>query len=392
MSPAAPSVGHRAAPMSGRAGGPGWAVHLRAGGTTPWPAWLERHGPAGALPRGALPGAQELELLRRLNLAGRPSGALAERVLAAGGTGRGRLDLELVGDGPERPHGAPPVDPTALPAEELLRVAVGLVADDLVAYAAREPAAVADPPRPWHLPGRRRYRMVGDPRLADPVREAAARRHRPIGGRDSRILVLGAGFEQMLVDVWCTRFLGPGAPTWEAWVRGWCEHDASPPRTDLAAAADLWAGREGAHRVHVVLDPGALPRLVRDRGLPPPAPPPAAGAAELARRVAGVLGVLVGPTERHRLVGRVLLPWLATLDVPAGGPTPGVPAWAEPWLDRRARVLRDAVREGGYRVHGDLEALLDRTAGGSPGPRQALAVAVAALVGAEHTDEAEARG
>ncbi len=400
--------GRAAAPAGGdagfadAAGGPGWVAHLRAGGTTPWLAWRERTGPAGPLPRGALPGAQQLELLRRLNVAGRPSRRLADRVLAAGGTGRGRLDLELVGDAPARPYGAPPVDPAALPAADLLRIAVGLVADGLVA-GQPSPAgagagwAPAVPPTRRRRPWRRRYRVVGDPRLAAHARVEAARRGRALGGRPGRVLVLGAGLEQALADVWCARALGPGAPPWDAWLRGWAERDATPPRADVAALAQEWARRRGARRVRVLLDPRALPRalgttpLLGSRAQPPP-PPPGAGAAELARRVGAVLGVLVEPPERRRLVGQVLLPRLAALRVPGADHPIAVPPGVEPWLGSRARVVRDAVAAGGYRVHGDPDALLERTRGGPPGPASALAVAVAALLAAEGPDRWDPAG
>ena len=54
----------------------GWVDHLRDGGTTPWRDWTGE-GRAGAR---VLPGAQQLELLRRLNQAGRPSPALSTRL------------------------------------------------------------------------------------------------------------------------------------------------------------------------------------------------------------------------------------------------------------------------------------------------------------------------
>ena len=106
----------------------GWVAHLREGGTTPWHDWSAEGPAAGPL----LPGAQQLELLRRLNLAAPAAGRrLADRILAAVATGRGRPDLELVGVAPARPFGFPPVDPSELSDGELLRVAVGLVADVL---------------------------------------------------------------------------------------------------------------------------------------------------------------------------------------------------------------------------------------------------------------------
>ena len=89
----------------------GWVAHLRAGGTTPWLAWTDPG--AGDEPAGrALPGAQQLELLRRINLARRrahgpvatatPRTRLADRVLAAPAAGRGKADLPLIGAGGRR--------------------------------------------------------------------------------------------------------------------------------------------------------------------------------------------------------------------------------------------------------------------------------------------------
>ncbi len=110
---------------TGRARAWAWVAHLRSGGTTPWRSWTS----ADAADQGRfLPGAQQLELLRRLNLAGQPSAALVDGVLAASAPGRGRPDLELVGVDEERRFGPPAVDPAALPDDELLRVATGLLA------------------------------------------------------------------------------------------------------------------------------------------------------------------------------------------------------------------------------------------------------------------------
>ncbi|WP_296601810.1 hypothetical protein, partial [Nocardioides sp.] len=137
----------------------GWVAHLEAGGTTPWRDWSQEGRPGGRV----LPGAQQLELLRRLNLAGGPSPRLAARVLEASAPGRGRPDLELEGAVDALAFGPPPVDPAALPDDELLRVAAGLIAEDLAHEGPQEGpperAAVA-----WPLRRRRhRYRLVGDP-------------------------------------------------------------------------------------------------------------------------------------------------------------------------------------------------------------------------------------
>ena len=90
--------------MTDSAGAWGWVAHLTDGGTTPWVDWS-----GSAEPRGAvLPGAQQLELLRRLNLAGGASRELAVTVLAADPPRRSRPSLPLLG-GPDvpRPRAAP---------------------------------------------------------------------------------------------------------------------------------------------------------------------------------------------------------------------------------------------------------------------------------------------
>ncbi|MDO9457564.1 hypothetical protein, partial [Nocardioides sp.] len=127
----------------------GWVASLRDGGTTPWAAWTAEADRTSRL----LPGAQQLEVLRRVNLAyaaagRRPDPVLVERVVTASAPGRGRPDLELVGAVAETAYGPRPVDPADLPADELLRVTTNLLAEDLVA------AGVPPQPRPrWRRPG-----------------------------------------------------------------------------------------------------------------------------------------------------------------------------------------------------------------------------------------------
>ena len=152
----------------------GWVAHLRSGGTTPWRDWTsqgERNG-------RALPGAQQLEVLRRLNQLSTPiDPTLVDRVLGASAPGRGRPDLLLAGVAPSSRFGPPPVDPGDLAVEELLRILSGLLADELAAHeppAPRVPAFV----RPW----RTRYRLLGDPWLTDPARAELIARGRPPGG------------------------------------------------------------------------------------------------------------------------------------------------------------------------------------------------------------------
>ena len=329
----------------------GWVAHLRAGGTTPWADWSER-GERAAETGRFLPGAQQLELLRRVNLATRTPVAerLATRVLEASAPGRGRPDLELTGADSGSRFGPRPVDPTALPDDELLRVAAGLIAEDLVA--AGLPARLPPPlTRPW----RRSYRIVGDPVLADPLRAGLVARGRPPGGGHPRILVMGGPTDRMLADAFQARALDVGGPPWHDWMAVLVERDHLAPRVDLAQVARVWERRTSVDRVTLVLDPRAVPRLVGLRRRLSVPPPLAAEAVDLARRVAGVLGLLVPPDRRTALLRETLAPRLAD----TSGSTWGVPADLRPWLTERAGRMHEQLRRAGYAVAGgDLDGVL----------------------------------
>lgn len=354
-----------------------WVDHLRGGGTTPWRTWMSPGASQGAgdgAGRGrTLPGAQQLELLRRLNQAGRPSGALAQRVLEASAPGRGRPDLELEGAVERLEFGPPPVDPADLPDDELVRVATSLLADDVVA------AGLPVAPRPpkawwWHAS----YRLVGDPAIADPVRAALTRRGRPPGGRGAVVLVAGADLARMTVDAWTMRCLEDGAPPWTEWLAEIVARDIVPPRVDLVRTARTWAERLDPARVHVVLDPATLPRLTGTRR---PLPGPwtlSADATELARRTGAVLALLAPPERRAALLRDTLRPRLAAHD----GPPLVVPPEHREWLQRHAERMRRALLRAGYAVHGDPDTLVpqDRPGVASPSDDGVLALAVRLLL------------
>ena len=364
---------------SGEARAWGWVAHLRDGGTTPWRDW---QGEAPARAR-ALPGAQQLELLRRLNLASRRSSSLAassapgprtrlaDRVLSASAAGRGRADLPLLG-ARTRTYGPRPVDPSGLPARELLRVAEVLVAEDLVALGP-DPVPEA-PARPW----RRRFRLIGDPLVAAQLREELRARGRPESGRRSVVVVAAGPFDDLLAHTWTQRCFEHGTTAWPEWLRFWRERDQLPARADLAEAVRRWGPRRPF--VRIVTEPALLPRQLGVRRLPEVVVP-GADQAELARRVAAVVGLLVPPDQRPELM-RTLRTRLPRTTTPPVVVPPGARGWVAASADRVARDLRRA----GYPVVGDLADLtprLDRPApAGDRGSldRQVLDLAVAMLV------------
>ncbi|WP_104105206.1 hypothetical protein [Nocardioides sp. 616] len=324
----------------------GWVRQLLDGGSTEWAQWTRPGAPLGRV----VPGAQQLELLRRLNetSAGHTPGdtpghtvpaTLARRVLEASAPGRGRPDLELVGAARDSRFGARPVDPSALDDEELLRVAGYLLAQDLVALGPvpRRPDAL---PRPW----RRRYRLVGDPLLSDPLRrELVARGRGPRPG--GLIVIVGTDLDRMLADAWTARCFDHAIGSWPEWVETWHQRGQVPPRVDLPRIARTWTERRGPGPVHVVTDPALLPPLLGVRRLQVP-PRPGLAAAELARRLAAVLGLMVTPARRTELLVDGLLPRLPQWTLDAG--LPAVPDEHRDWVERRARRMARQLARAGH--------------------------------------------
>jgi hypothetical protein len=389
----------------------GWVAALRDGATTPWSHWPREAGTAAATARD-LPGAQQLELARRVNLAGQglPTRAeVVERVLTASAAGRGAPERELAGGVTPRPWGLAPVDPATLEEEDLLRVVATLVAEDVVAADPRHQRSPLDPVTALPARVRRRarrglsralprrragHRLVGDPWRVMTARDVVLRRGGRLGGDDATVVVVGDDVATMLVDAYTARAFGAGVTSWQRWQRRLGPGDAHPlpVPADLAQVARRWGEAVGRDRVVVVADPGALaaaldlPARTADRLTPER---PSADAVDLARRVAEPLATLVPPDERRRLLRRVLLPQVLADDArrPAGETSPlRVEPSRLPWVARRAERVRDDLRVAGYPVLGDLQSLVPvvgspAAPGHGPDDARVLALAVRLLLG-----------
>lgn len=343
--------------MSGRERAWGWVEHLRAGGTTPWSAWRGT-APARA---SALPGAQQLALLHRLNTVpgDRLRPGLADRVLATTAAGRGPLDLPLAG-AEEHRWGPAPVDPSRLPARQLLRVASTVLAQDAVAgvVAPEEPTPDPDLPPRVRLRGREHV-LVGDPWTAS---DLAARL--PAAGRLSvgaRALVLAGPFDELLVRTWSWRCFDHGVARWEEWLEFWAGRDQVPGRLDLAEAVRR-AGVRRASRVRVVTSVDHLGRTVARGAV---APLPGADAAELARRISMVARILVPREQAARVLRTRVLPALP----PTSTPPVRVPQERRDWVERAAAGVARELRLAGYPVLGDLADLAPRRPEQAYGPQ-----------------------
>jgi hypothetical protein len=103
----------------------------------------------------------------------------------------------------------------------------------------------------------------------------------------------------------------------------------------------------------VVLDLGALPRLVGVRRLAPAAEPPA-HATELARQVGIALSLHLPPAEQATVLRTVLLPRLARVT----GAPPAVPPEHADWVEDAAFAMRQQLLRARYPVVGDPDAVL----------------------------------
>lgn len=350
--------------MSGRRRAWGWAAALREGSTTRWQDWPSDGTTEGEPFAADLPGAQQLGLLRRLNVAAESAGrrvplATADRVLAAGVSGRGRGELPVLGasDEPDR-FGPRPVDPDALPDDELLRVAAGLVADD-VAATAGGPAperTLLERARSARRPWVRAFVVVGVQWRAEYVRDGlVAQGHRP-GGRRPSAYLLADDLATVLADAWTARAFDQGGPGWTDFLGNSASFGHLPPRADLPRMARSATHKFGAGKVTVVLDPDALAAELGTRRL---VEPPRLGvhAIDLVRRVGEPLGLLVDQDARPGLLRATLG---RRLDG-QGGPAPTIPRRWESWLSTQAERTRHDLAAAGYPVLGDLDRLV-------PGP------------------------
>ncbi|MGH3345364.1 MAG: hypothetical protein ACRDO4_00150 [Nocardioides sp.] len=355
----------------------GWVAHLRGGGTTPWRDW------AGVAPaEGAvLPGIQQLELLRRVNLVGSPSAALAGRVLAVDPPRRARPGLPLV-DGPTVPdHGPRPADPGDIQDTELARLAAVLLAEDLAGH------TPAPPRRGWVRPWRVRYHLLGDPELLGPWRRHLVARGRPPGGYGGRVVVVGTDTGRMLVDLWTAHCFRHGAVPWPGWLDRRASRGGLPGPIDLdGLARHARAGPEPV-RIHVVTDPSLAGRLLGVRRGPVSPQPMAASAVDLGRRVSAVLRPVAAPQDRAGLIAGVLRPVLA--DAP--GLPLVVPARHRAWVTEEAERLHRQLARGRYPVHGDPGLVLpvDRAGVETPDAAESLALALRLLLSAALTPTPE---
>ena len=367
-----------------------WTEHLRAGGTATWADWVSAGSGADAtVPSGwTAPGAAQLEYLRRLVATGRMEAAalheVGDLVLGRSGPGRGlaQQPLSWPGGGGRR-FGAPPTDPSGVPAEELVRVGVGTLTELLL----RSPGGDAGT-----TDVRRRlftrapaFVLVGAPVTVSAVRRSLAAARQAEGGRSPEVVLFAEPLDQALAQVWSARVQRGAAVRWHAFVGRWAHRVELPPSADLVGLARLWRDRVGAGRVHVVaaedfdtatrtaadvlgLRAGGLSRRrTRSGSVQPRWKDLSPAATDVARRVNAVLNVRVS-ADRGRDLTRELSALLAAGTEPPARLT--VPRRFRSWTWDEACRQAEAIRADGYPVHGDLDRVVPRFEGVATRPRQ----------------------
>lgn len=403
-----------------------WHRHLSTGGSTTWRDWVATGAEPGAPPPDwSPPGAAQLEFLRRLAARGDlPDGALstlADLVTTRSGPGRGLGQQPLSWPATSAPRpgassghrsGAPPVDPSEVPAEELVRIGSGLLTELLLR--ATEPTSEADPSRAarhW-MHGVRgpftrtpAFVLAGAPVTTSAVRRALAAAGHLEGGRSPRVVLLAEPFDYALAQVWSAR-VQRGAPVrWPGFVRRWSGRRELPPSADLPALARRWADRMGPAAVHLVVAPSGFEAATRGvaevlgiHARPRRTPPPrldgwqdlTPAAVDVTRRVNAVLAVRVSE-DRHAAVLRRLVRLLGRQERSSSaiGHTLTVPAPARDWARTRADRMARELRAGGYPVHGSLDGVRPRFGALPSHPRreEALEVVLTACLGAARVDD-----
>jgi hypothetical protein len=386
-----------------------WVEHLRAGGTTPWRRWLRRADRSGAdgstaaratsgQGTGRLPGAAQLELLRRINELG-PLPHRTDHVLSRPGPGRGPAHLRL-----------PAAERPVAPRREVLRVATGVLAD-LTAQLPPPATRRRRVRRPRRASGLPAFVLEGLPLTVAEVRAGLAAAGMPehrsrsswTGGRrdpgPELVVVLAGPLDEALRQAWASRLQRGAARAWPRFVGEWAGRERLPASAALDDNVDYWASHVGAGNVHLVTldahdDPlekvaEVLGRPLADRRAPAG---PAAGdpvrltpvALDVLRRVNVVLPFVSAPDDRAPR--RTALVELLRLE--DGGSDPAdVPEEQRSWLTAAASRLVDAVAETGCEVHGDLDRL--RTLAPASGRRVGGAEVLDAMVRMIHRADAE---
>lgn len=366
-----------------------WYAELRAGRPITWSAHLAGGGRAPGTPVRV--GAAHLEVVRRLaerlgDSADFPE--LADRVVSTAAFGRGRVDIPLPLPGGPVP-GPPPMDPEQIPAGELLRVAVPVLAEMLEfgPVGPVTPVAPTRRPRRWGAP---RVVVHGNPGIAVPLRAALRRAGVRESGRSAIHVVLVAPVDRAVFGLWTARVRRGAAVRWRRIWERLAQAPVLPPAIDPGRVLDELEGRVRPDRIHLVVADSPVVAAghvaayldnsdIWGVGLP------TWPQIDLARRLNWVHAARLDRHERAINVA-ALLDLLDPGHAPGLGmpaPPPRLRGWARATGHRIGDVLAERAAAGGYAVHGDLEEVGRVVSGVSArpvdGPAATLDTAIEAI-------------
>ncbi len=345
-----------------------WAAHLRAGGTTPWSAWRPSIADPGGDPGGdssllhPLPDAIHLELVRRINLAAGPDarglGGLADRVFATASPGRGLLDVPLPWPGRPRRFGTPARDPSSLPEDELVRLATGVLAHLLPDVASPTPQQHRTR---WSAPWRRRFLLHGSPATVAAVRRSLLAQGLVETPWRTTHVVIARPVEVMMAEHWAETVRNGGILKWSAIWRRAEAAGRLPGQIDVTAIANrLRHRRREALHVVVAREAGTAAELAAEvlRARPPVLKVTVdAALSDLLRRLNRLTALTQGPAHVRGL-SRTLVTLLDESTLGSGDVAePAVPPSSLPWAREVAAASAEQLRDAGYAVHGEPDAL-----------------------------------
>jgi hypothetical protein len=338
-----------------------WAQHLRTGGTLSWEEFSTEHtnmecAPADQRHHESLPTATQLRLLQLLLPRMVHTEELADLIFATPAPGRGLVDIPLTWP-TENPFGTPAHSPEDVPAAELLRQAIAVLAA-ILERAPSEPLA-PEAKRPLPLPWRQRFMVHGAPIAADVVRQDLTRQRHHQTDFQAVHLILGNPLDVMMAELWDQRVKGGGIVKWRSLWQQIANEDQLPQQLDLAAQARTLKANGEQVVIVVGYDTESAHALAVDHlGRRPmvPAPPLNPAATDALRRINRLIQQTRGSDALSALRPRLA----KLLTFPDREPL-GVPSEALAWANEQANRQVQQLREGGYPVVGDLDLIQPAT-------------------------------
>jgi hypothetical protein len=243
-----------------------------------------------------------------------------------------------------------------VPAEELVRLAVGVLAHLLPELPV---PTRSEPPRPWPAPWRRRFQLHGAPATVAAVRRGLLEQGYVETGWHPTHVVIARPVDVMMAEHWAASVREGGILKWSTLWRRAQAAGRLPDPIDVTATALRLSGR---HRepLHVVVarDADRAAALAAEALRAAPVEVEGRGEAalsDLLRRLNRLAVLTRGPQHARDLATilvRVLEDGEDREPVSGGDLPPVTPPASLPWAREVAAAATEELRRAGYAVHG----------------------------------------